>query len=129
MGIEVYHMSEVIRQKMMMCAVAAALHSNECDAVFYGRSQPNLQIQIVQLLQKAACGHKLQVTKIIREVIRNSPLGGFDQGLSHIHGLNLFAIAVAQGFLYSILEPFMHLPQGYSLVDAAVGISQIEHIA
>lgn len=65
MGIKIYHMREIICHKMLMRIETAPLHRNESDAVFYGGSEPDLQVQIIQLFQKAACGHKLQITKII----------------------------------------------------------------
>ena len=110
MGIKVYHMGKVIRQKMMIRIVTAPLHGNESDTVFYGSSEPNLQIQIVQFLQKTSGCHQFQISEVVRKIICNSQLGGFPQGLNHIHGLNVVSKAVAQRFLYSIFILLLHLP-------------------
>ena len=128
MGIEVYHMWEVIRQKVLIRIVTAPLHCYESNTVFYGRSEPDLQIQIVQFLQKAAGSHQFQIPEVIRKIICNGQFGGFRQSLNHVHGLNIFSKAVTQGFFYGIFIPLLHLPEGDSAVEATVGIRQIEHI-
>ena len=128
MGIEVHHMGEVIRQKMLIRIITAPLHRYESDTVFYGRSEPDLQIQIIQSLQKTAGSHQFQIPKIVRKIIRNGQFGGFRQGLDHVHGLNILSKAVAEGFFYGILIPILHLPEGDIAVEATVGIRQIEHI-
>ena len=74
-GIEVYHMGEVIRQKMLISIVTAPLQQNESNTVFYGGSEPNLQIQLIQFLQKAAGSHQLQIPEIVGKIIRNGQFG------------------------------------------------------
>lgn len=128
MGIEIYYMGEVIRQKMLIRIITAPLHCYESNTVFYGSSEPDLQIQIVQFLQKAAGSHQFQIPEVIRKIIRNSLLGGFCQGLNHVHGLNIFSKAVTQGFFYGIFIPHLHLPEGDIAVEPAVSVRQIEHI-
>lgn len=129
MGVEVYYMGEVIWQKMLIRIVTAPLDRYESDTVFYGRSEPDLQIQIVQFLQKAAGSHQFQIPEVVGKIICNGQFGGFYQGLRHIQVLNFFAIAVTQGFYYGIFIPLLHLPEGDVAVEPAVGICQIEHIA
>ena len=127
-GVEVYHMGEVIRQKMLIRIVTAPLHSYESNTVFYGSSEPDLQIQIIQFLQKTTGSHQFQIPKIVRKIIRNGLLGRFRQGLNHVHGLNIFSKAIAQRFLYSFFIPLLHLPEGDIAVEPTVGICQVEYI-
>ena len=68
-------MGEVIRQKMLIRIVTAPLHCYESNTVFYGSSEPDLQIQIVQFLQKAAGSHQLQIPEIVGKIIRNGQFG------------------------------------------------------
>ena len=77
MGIEIHYMREIICHKMLISIVTAPLHCNESDTIFNSRSEPDFQIQIVQFFEKAACGDKLQVTKVVRKVICNRLPGGF----------------------------------------------------
>ena len=121
-------MGEVIRQKMLISIVTAPPQQNERNTVFYGSSEPDLQIQIVQFLQKAAGSYQFQIPEVIRKIIRNRLSGGFRQGLNHIHGLNIVSKAVAQGFFYGIFIPLLHLPEGDISVEPTVGICQIKNI-
>ena len=75
MGIKVYHVGEVIRQKMLISIVTAPLQQNESNTVFYGGSEPNLQIQLIQFLQKAAGSHQPQIPEIVGKIIRNGQFG------------------------------------------------------
>ena len=127
-GIEVYYMGEVIRQKMLISIVTAPLDRYESDTVFYGRSEPNIQIQFIQFLQKAAGSHQFQIPEVIGEIICNGQFGEFHQSLNHIHGLNIIAKAVAQRFFYGIFIPLLHLPEGDIAVEPTVGICQIKNI-
>ena len=64
-------MGEVIRQKMLISIVTAPPQQNERNTVFYGSSEPDLQIQIVQFLQKAAGSYQFQIPEVVGKIIRN----------------------------------------------------------
>ena len=121
-------MGEVIRQKMLISIVTAPPQQNERNTVFYGSSEPDLQIQIVQFLQKAAGSYQFQIPEVIRKIIRNRLSGGFCQCLNHVHGLNILSKAVTQGFFYGIFIPLLHLPEGDIAVEPTVGVCQVKHI-
>ena len=128
MGIEIQHMSKVLKAIQFVCIQTAPGHQHIAYTAHKGVPKPLLCVQLVQFFQKAASLHRCQVSSIIVQIVIDHMLCDLHKETLEVIGIHYFTKAVTECFLHFFQIPILQLPEIDFPACSAVGIGQIEHI-
>lgn len=109
-GIEVKNMLKILDREIRPRVIAAACQEHKAHAALERRSQPDLSVQLIQFLQKAAFLHPLQVLVVVSQIVHHRKGGHIHQSLCKAVFVFDLAKAVFKALQYRSLIPLLQRP-------------------
>ena len=128
-GVEIYDPREIFGCEIVHGVYSAAREYHECDTVLCKKSQPVVQIVVIQIFQQAVSLSIAEHSSIVRNIIFREHSGQLHDLLRETGNVRCFTVSIDKRFRYCRNHRRPQLPEANFTIVIAVGVADVKDIA